>query len=141
MCWLCSYQGETLGKQLNEFIVKNIGFMDMNCISQQVSDYLLLKKPEAEKAAKDDVFAHIHTHMLHPKVRMAVMLRQLLELAGLLQDNIVVRDGELCSIDKSNAELYLKIIGQIMTLYKMDPQGMVFTEESIEGTIGRTSQR
>jgi hypothetical protein len=137
MCWLCSYQGDTLGKQLNEFIIKNIGFMDMNCISQQVSDYLLLKQPDADKAAKDDIFQHIHTHMLHPKVRVAVMLRELLELASLLQTNIVVRDGDLVNIDKNNAELYLKIIGQIMTLYKMDPQTMGFTEESMEGAIGR----
>jgi hypothetical protein len=46
MCWLCSYQGDPLGKQLNDFIIKNIGFMDMNCISQQVSDFLLLKQEE-----------------------------------------------------------------------------------------------
>jgi hypothetical protein len=133
MCWLCSYQGDQLGKQLNDFIVKNIGFMDLECISQQVSDFLLLKLPTAEAAAKEDVFNHIHGHMLHPKVRMAVMLRQLLELAGILQNSIVVKDGDLCTIDKSNAELYLKIIGQIMTLYKVDPQGMLFAEENLEG--------
>lgn len=68
-------------------------------------------------------------HMLNPKVRIAVMLRQLLELAGLLQNSIVVRDGENSTIDKSNAELYLKIISQIMTLYKMDPNGMIFAED------------
>ena len=139
MCWLCSYQGNALGKQLNEFIVKNIGFMEMQCISQQVSDFLLLKEPAAVKASKDDVFAHIHEHMLHPKVRMAVMLRQLLELAGLVQNSIVVRDGDLCTIDKSNAELYLKILGQVMTLYKMDPQGMIFAEENLDTTGGKTA--
>jgi len=137
MCWLCSYQGSLMGRQLNDFIVKNIGFMEMNCISLQVSDFLLLKEPNAEKAAKEDVFTHIHGHMLHPKVRMAVMLRQLLELAGLLQNSIVVRDGDLCTIDKSNAELYLKIIGQIMSLYKMDPQGMLFGDENLDHVGGK----
>jgi len=138
MCWLCSYQGDELGKQLNEFIVQNIGFMEMNCISQQVSDFLLIKVPSADKASKDDIFTHIHAHMLHPKVRMAVMLRQLLELAGLLQNSIVVRDGNLCTFDKSNAELYLKIIAQIMTLYKIDPQGMLFADENLETTRKNT---
>ena len=76
--------------------------------------------------------------MLHPKVRMAVMLRQLLELAGLLQNSIVVRDGNLCTFDKSNAELYLKIIAQIMTLYKIDPQGMLFADENLETTRKNT---
>ena len=60
------------------------------------------------------------------------MLRELLELAGLLQTSIVVREGDLCTIDKSNAELYLKIIGQIMTLYKVDPQGMLFAEDTLD---------
>ena len=138
MCWLCSYQGDELGKQLNEFIVQNIGFMEMNCISQQVSDFLLIKVPSADKASKDDIFTHIHAHMLHPKVRMAVMLRQLLDLAGLLQNSIVVRDGNLCTFDKSNAELYLKIIAQIMTLYKIDPQGMLFADENLETTRKNT---
>lgn len=137
MCWLCSYQGNPLGKQLNDFIIKNIGFMDMKCISLQVSDYLLLKEPAAAQGTQEDVFAHIHGHMLHPKVRMAVMLRQLLELAELLQNSIVVRDGDMCTIDKSNAELYLKIISQIMTLYKVDPQGMLFANENMGGAISR----
>jgi hypothetical protein len=135
MCWLCSYQGEALGKQLNDFIVLNIGFMDLNCISQQVSDFLLLKHPEAEEADKQHVFTHIHTHMLNPKVRIAVMLRQLLELAGLLQNNIVVQDGDSSTIEKSNAELYLKIVSQIMTLYKMDPNGMIFAEDMSTATM------
>jgi hypothetical protein len=139
MCWLCSYQGDPLGKQLNDFIIKNIGFMDMNCISQQVSDFLLLKQEEAQEATKEDIFTHIQAHMLHPKVRMAVMLRQMLELASLLQNSIVVRDGDLCSIDKSNAKLYLKIIGQIMSLYKADPQTMLFSDENMEGGLSKHS--
>jgi hypothetical protein len=139
MCWLCSYQGNLLGKQLNDFIVKNIGYMELNCISQQVSDFVILKEPEAEKVSKDDVYSHIHAHMLHPKVRMAVMLRQLLEFAGLLQGSIVVRDGDMCTIDKSNAELFLKVIGQIMTLYKADPTGMVFSDDlnPTEGAVAK----
>lgn len=138
MCWLCSYQGNPLGKQLNDFIVKNIGYMEINCISTQVSDYVLLREPDALNISKENVYSHIQTHMLHPKVRMAVMLRQLLEFAALLQNSIVIREGDGCSIDKSNAELYLKVIGQIMTLYKADPTGMVFSDE-LNSTDGSTT--
>jgi hypothetical protein len=141
MCWLCSYQGNPLGRQLNDFIVKNIGYMEINCISSQVSDYVLLREPDAQNISKENIYAHIHSHMLHPKVRMAVMLRQLLEFAGLLQSSIVVREGDLCTIDKSNAELYLKVIGQIMTLYKADPTGMIFSDDlsTADGTATNTS--
>lgn len=106
--------------------------MEINVISEQVSNFIHLKEggdSEPLNASKEDIYTHIHTHMLHPKVRMAVMLRQLLEFAGLLQNSIVVREDDLCTIDKSNAELYLKVIGQIMTLYKADPTGMVFSDD------------
>jgi hypothetical protein len=129
MCWLCTYQGETLGKKLNDFIVKHIGVMDMHCISRQVSDFLILSEPAAEDAGADIVYEHVSKHMLHPRVRMAVLLRQLLEFCALLQTSIVVQDAGLCTVDKSNAELYLKVIGQIMTLYKADTQCMLFSEE------------
>ena len=130
MCWLCRYQGEPLGKQLADFVIKNIGYMDMQCISQQVSDFLILQQPDAVAAAVGDVFAHISSHMLHPRVRMAVILRQMLEFAALLQANMVVRDGALCTVDKGNAELYLKVITQITTLYKIDPQTMLFADDA-----------
>ena len=126
---MCTFHGELIGRQLNEFIVKNIGYMDTHCISQQVSDLLLLQDPAAVAAGKDDVYAHINWHMLHPRVRMAVMLRQMLEFAGLLQGSMVVRDGDNCTVDRGNAELYLKVIAQVMTLYKADPQGMQFGED------------
>jgi hypothetical protein len=136
MCWLCTYQGETLGKKLNDFIVKHIGVMDMQSISKQVSDFLLLQEPLAEEATHEIVYEHVSKHMLHPRVRMAVLLRQLLEFCALLQTSLVVQDAGLCTVDKSNAELYLKVIGQIMTIYKADTQGMLFSEED-RGLAGK----
>lgn len=129
MCWLCAFQGEPLGKRLNEFIIKHIGIMDTHCIAQQVSDYLLINEPKAMAASKDDVYVHLSMHMLHPRVRVAVMLRQLLDFSGLLQTSLVVNEEGLCTFDKANAELYLKVINQIMTLYKADTQGMLFSDE------------
>ena len=133
MCWLCTFQGEPLGKKLNEFIVKHIGLMDMHCIAQQVSDFLLLNESGAEHASKEHVYVHISIHMLHPKVRTAVMLRQLLDFAGLLQSSLVVNEGGMCTFDKANAELYLKVINQIMTLYRADTHSMLFSEEEKHG--------
>ncbi len=129
MCWLCTYQGEPLGKKLSDFIVKHIGVMDMQCVSRQVSDFLILNEPLAEGAGPEIVYEHVSKHMLHPRVRMAVLLRQLLEFCALLQTSLVVQDAGLCTVDKSNAELYLKVIGQIMTLYKADTQGMLFSDD------------
>ena len=85
-------QGESLGVRMQEFIIKNIGFMDLHCISQQVSDFILIKHPSTQGADENAIHTHIMQHILHPRVRLAVMLRQLLELANLLQGNILVRE-------------------------------------------------
>ena len=119
MCWLCAYHGEALGARLSAFIVKNIGVMDPQCIAQQVSDFLLLQVPDAEGASREIVHEHIARHMLHPRVRLAVTLRQLLDFLSLIQTSLVVNDGGACTVDKSNADLYLKVIEKVVTLYKV----------------------
>jgi hypothetical protein len=110
--------------------------MDMHCIAQQVSDFLLLNEKEAVNASKEHVYVHISVHMLHPRVRTGVMLRQLLDFSGLLQTSLVVNEGGICTFDKANAELYLKVINQIMTLYKADTHAMLFSEEEKGGNKG-----
>jgi hypothetical protein len=129
MCWLCTYQGEALGKKLNHFIVRHIGVIDIKCISVQVSDFLLLQEPNAEGASQAVVYEHISKHMLHPRVRIAVMLRQLLDFSNILQSTLIAQDNGLCTVEKSNTELYLKVIGQIMQLYRADTQGMLFADD------------
>jgi hypothetical protein len=138
MCWLCAFQGEPLGGKLSAFIIKHVGIMDLQCIAQQVSDFLLLNEPAAQGADKDTVHEHIMRHMLHPKVRLAVTLRQLLDFLSLLQTSLVVNDGGACTVDKSNAELYLKVIAQVLTLYKVDTAGMLFVDDEKASVAGNT---
>ena len=128
-CWLCAMHGEKAGQQMQAFITSKIGVMELRCIAQQVSDYVVLNNDGAVGAGVDDVLQHIVEHSLHPRVRLAVMLRQLLELTALIQTSIVVQDGVNTTIDKANAELYLKVIGQVMSLYKADTNGMLFASD------------
>jgi hypothetical protein len=138
MCWLCAFQGEPLGAKLSAFIIKHVGIMDLQCIAQQVSDFLLVNEPSAQGAEKEMVHEHIARHMLHPRVRLAVTLRQLLDFLSLLQTSLVVNDGGACTVDKSNAELYLKVIAQVLTLYKVDTTGMLFVDDE-KNTVATTS--
>ena len=121
--------GEPAGQSMQTFITAKIGVMELKCISQQVSDYVLVHHADAEGVSPKDVYTHIVEHSLHPRVRLAVLLRQLLDLTSLVQNSIVVQDGVHCTVDKANAELYLKIIGQIMALYKADTGSMLFAGE------------
>jgi len=129
MCWLCTYQGEPLGKKVNHFIVRHIGVIDIQCISVQVSDFLLLQQPNAQGATREIVFEHISKHMLHPRVRIAVMLRQLLDFSSILQNTLIAQEDNICTVEKCNTELYLKVINQIMQLYRADTQGMLFADD------------
>ena len=65
--------------------------MQVRCIAQQVSDYVLLQHEDAEGVTPADVQRHIVEHSLHPRVRLAVLLRQLLDLTSLIQSSIVVQ--------------------------------------------------
>ena len=42
--------------------------------------------------------------MLHLRVRIAVMLRQLLEFSCIIQTTLIVQDNGMCIVEKSNTE-------------------------------------
>lgn len=44
-CWLCVYQNDKYAKQLNEFIVKNIGYIDIQNMSAQIEQHLTANVP------------------------------------------------------------------------------------------------
>jgi hypothetical protein len=142
MCWLCAFQGEALGGKLTAFIVKHVGLMDLACIAQQVSDFLLLQVPNAEGADTATIQEHISRHMLHPRVRIAVTLRQLLDFLAILQTTLVIQDTSgVCTVDKGNAELYLKVIEKVLALYRVDTAGMMFVDDSSTTTSDEVTPR
>ena len=139
MCWLCAFQGEALGARLTAFIVKHVGLMDLACIAQQVSDFLMLQVPDAVGADPGTIQEHINRHMLHPRVRIAVTLRQLLDFLAILQTTLVIQDAGTCTVDKSNAELYLKVIEKVLALYRVDTVGMMFVDDTPANSSGTTT--
>ena len=141
MCWLCAFQGEALGGKLTAFIVKHVGLMDLACIAQQVSDFLLVQVPNAEGADTATIQEHISRHMLHPRVRIAVTLRQLLDFLAILQTTLVIQDTSgVCTVDKGNAELYLKVIEKVLALYRVDTTGMMFVDDNNNNTTSSSSE-
>lgn len=69
--------------------------------------------------------------MLHPKVRIAVLLRDLLEFLIVLRKNLIVTDihNDISVVDKGNVDLYLKVITHIINMYKSETCNMLFTTE------------
>eukprot|EP00961_Rhodomonas_salina_P293154 3933519-Rhodomonas_salina.1 len=140
-CWMCMYQNDDEAKRLMEFIVKSIGYIDTFNISSQVSGFIFSRYQDATDnssvkigllgATPQDVEKHIKKHILHPKVRIAIMLKELLEFQDHLHKNLIVEDVAtgITAVDKGNVDLYLKVISQISTLYKADTTAMLFGSE------------
>jgi hypothetical protein len=140
-CWMCLYQSDDEAKRLTEFIVRSVGYIDVFNISAQVSSFIHTRYKNAVDANgklvpvvgadPPDVDRHIRKHILHPKVRIAVIIKELLEFQDHLHKNLVVEDVAtgLTAVDKGNVELYLKVIAQITTLYKAETSTMLFGAE------------
>eukprot|EP00961_Rhodomonas_salina_P159669 2150490-Rhodomonas_salina.2 len=137
-CWMCLYQNDEDAKRLMEFIVRSVGYIDTFNISAQVSTFIHTRYKNVTDgkgnvvpvtgASPMDIEKHIKKHILHPKVRIAVIIKELLEFQDHLHKNLVVEDCStgLTAVDKGNVELYLKVISQITTLYKAETSSMLF---------------
>jgi hypothetical protein len=78
----------------------------------------------------DEILTHIRKHVLHPSVRVAQILRNLLELADTLQELVVSRaDDGTPLIDVRTVTVYLKVVSEIMQIYKTaDMSKMLFAD-------------
>jgi hypothetical protein len=71
---------------------------------------------------------HINEHIIHPHVKMACTIRSLVTVADTLRAGLQHLDPDTNEIlvDIKNTELYLKVVGQIITSYKMEGGKLLF---------------
>lgn len=93
-------------------------------------DNILRDFPQALGARKRDIVRHIQYHMLSPHVRMASTLRSLFGLAESIRLTIHTRDAETddVTIDSKQVELYIKVLNQVQSAYRMDSSKLLFME-------------
>lgn len=74
------------------------------------------------------VLCHIREHVLIPGVRLASIVRSLITLAETLRSSLQQVDDETGDlvVDIRNTELYLKVITQITSVYKLDSGKLLF---------------
>lgn len=86
---------------------------------------------EEEPPTQEEILNHIQKHVLHPTVRVAQILRNLLNLADTLQELVVSRsDDGLPLIDVRTVTVYLKVVSEIMQIYKTaDMSKMLFVDK------------
>ena len=118
-CWLCDYNREPEARKVNKFLSENAGSMGVKQMTEAIHDVLKSLMPECQGIDLDTVTEHITSHTLMPAVRVAGILRKLLDLNEKLATTLSSEDedGNLV-IDGKNVNSFIKVSDQIMQMYK-----------------------
>jgi hypothetical protein len=129
-CWLCENCTAEEVKHFHGFIVEKAHSVDAKEMARHMHEHIASSFAGGEGLpSTEDVLLHIQKHVLHPTVRVAQILRNLLGLAEMLQEMVVGRgeDGSPL-IDVRTVTVYLKVVAEIMQIYKTsDISKMLFS--------------
>lgn len=128
-CWLCTYATDPLACQVTMLVNDNIHSMSPDVIAIQCSLCIEqeLKRKGFESCNKESfsskaVHFHITNHMLHANVVMSNVLRQLMNVNGVLYKQIMATadpgSGADGTIDSRQIRDYLAVTSQITAVYK-----------------------
>tara|TARA_B100001758_G_scaffold205885_1_gene186354 strand:+ start:10586 stop:10999 length:414 start_codon:yes stop_codon:yes gene_type:complete len=120
-CHICRLTGggHDVVDGINSYIVDNVGSVQMHEIIRQVHDVL---KDEDLEMSHEDIQNHIMHHVKNQKVIMNTVLSDLLSMSHLTKKASVVECDETGTkmVDNKMMTIYLKIVDQIITVYRMD---------------------
>ena len=123
-CWLCEFTDDPECAKLYELITDKAGTTGVDQIAGVVHEILSLRFPDAQGIGLDDIKGHITNHMLTPRVRVAGILRSLLDLTDRLQGTLMTIDEDGNTVvDAKNVAVYLKVVSETMQLYKTGDPG------------------
>ena len=136
-CWMCENCTTEDVRNFHRFMVEKAHIVDTAEMAAHMREHL-------EEAAQDsdtelelrllptahEILTHVSRHVLHPSVRVASILRNLLELAEMLRELIMSRaDDGTPLIDVRTVTVYLKVIAEIMQIYRSaDMSRMLFND-------------
>ena len=132
-CWMCKYHGNVACDKAVLFIVDAISHMSLPCLVTQLHTRLNTAFPD-ENIPYNGIMKHIREHMLHPRVKTAVMIHRLCDMQSAITQNIVSHDTESMQtiIDGSAVKLYTTLTNQIAGLYKLDEEKLMFRNISMD---------
>lgn len=127
-CWLCDYCMNELACTLNTFIDEKIAQIYLPNLCDQIHEVIHEAYPGAIGASTNDISKHITLHMINANVKISSTIRTMSGISDAIRQNIFKRDEEAGNVvlDKVSAELYLKFVNQIITLYKVDGSKSLF---------------
>jgi hypothetical protein len=120
-CWLCVNCKQEQGQAMHSFILQNISKISTKSITEMIVNQILRIEPEGNRRTiQEQVKEHVEgKHILCPSLQVAHILRSLLELKETLQGIVISEDETgIKTVDSKNMAIYLKVISEIMQVYK-----------------------
>ena len=134
-CWMCENCATEDMRSFHTFMIEQAHSVDAREMAAHIYEHLLSRQAtsvlETAPPSLDEIVTHIRKHVLHPSLRVAQILRNLLELADTLQEMVVSRgeDGTPL-IDVRTVTVYLKVVSESMQIYKTaDVSKMLFADK------------
>jgi hypothetical protein len=132
-CWLCEYHDDPIARNVARFMRESSVVMGPELMAERVHESLVEHCPEAPGISLDEVREHIMTHTLCPAVRVGCILRSLLKLTDRLEGMSSTRDEDTGapSVDRRNVLVYLKVVSEVMQMYKTgEVSKLLFAQEA-----------
>lgn len=118
-CWLCEFSDDPVARSLTQFIVEQAVSMGPELMADRVHEALVENCEMAEGIGLEEVREHIQSHMLHPGVRLACIMRSLLKLVDKLEgiNTTFDKDTGETVVDGKSVSVYLKVISEVLHMY------------------------
>lgn len=134
-CFLCAFAAEPRIMEYSNYIIKEIARSGVTEIAAQICADIYQEHKEAPPDIRPaDVVEHIVTHMAHPTVKLAGMLRELDGVRRVLHHTVYADNpaGGPVVVDHTAAKLYLQVVAAQQNLYKLgDPSRLAFGQRGV----------
>ena len=132
-CWLCEYQGNRTTDEVLRFIMENIPHMTLDSLVSQ-SKYLLDRVDIGSDCSCTQIRTHIISHMLHPRIKLALQLQEMIKMQQEVSKCCVVDDLDTGgkTINPQAMKVYLTLCTQITGVYKIGEDKLTFNQGSAD---------
>lgn len=132
-CWLCRYQANRTTNEVIRFIMDAVPHMALDALVEQ-SKFFLDKVDKGSCCSFAQVRTHITTHMLHPRVKLALQLQDMARMQQEVAKCCVVNDVESGekTVNTNAMRVYLTLCNQVVGVYKLGEERLTFNNAAID---------
>lgn len=126
---MCKHANHEEVVKMQDFIIQSAQHVTVPVMAASINSHLQNTLTAEENIPScAEIAIHIERHMLQPQVRVACMMRNVIDVSENLREVVATRaEDDTPLVDVRAAALYLKSVSEIMQLYKAsDPTKLLF---------------